>query len=98
MSYRVEYETVSNKCTEEPKNHRLILLTILCAALFLVLTWHFWPEGKTVLERLAAGTYWEETKVSLEAMALQLKQGVSPGEAVTAFCRELMEKGIPYGY
>ncbi len=97
MSYRVEYKTVSRYCRSKQESRiRLILLTLGCSVLFLALTVNCWPEGNELLKRLWEQLHWEETRLALETMAGNLEQGLSAREAVTAFCRQLMEMGLQY--
>lgn len=98
MSYRVVYVP-----TEYPENPqcgagiRLLMLSGSFLLILLALTAAFWSEGKEVLEALAEARGSLISRQALEAMASHLRQGMPVGEAVTAFCRDVISEGYLIG-
>lgn len=84
MSYRIDYAPMRLPGTRPKKTRRLLLLTGGAFGLFLLGTCLFWPEGATALRELILP---EPATVHLLSA---LSEGVSPGEAFTAFCQEVV--------
>ena len=58
--------------------------------LFAAMTAAFWPEGREVLMEILLPGDPEVTWNALETMATQLRSGEAIGDAVMAFCREIV--------
>ena len=95
MSYRITY--VPTESDIEQRRGRGIRLLMLSGSFLLVLgmiTVKYWPDGKEVLLRLMnSGMIFAGTEY-LDNLARQISVGVPVGEAVTAFCRELIVAGL----
>lgn len=92
MSYRIVYG-------EEPLCYRRNQLrlrnvaryTLVCIVLFAVLTVGFWPSGRdALLEAILPGDA-AVTRQAIVNMAENLKSGEAIGDAVTVFCREIVD-------
>lgn len=96
MAYRIEYGQPSGK-KYPPAGHSWRLTGMICGALvlFLLVTHFLWPEGKAVLEELFLPGDREYTAQVFSAMVEQLREGEPAGQAVTAFCRELLRHDTP---
>lgn len=97
MSYRIEY--APSGCIRQERQHGWLRKAALTAAFLVIslfLTKNFWPEGAAVLDRLCSYDDWRVTRQALETMAGQLRSGLPVGEAVTAFCREVVSQGLTY--
>ena len=94
MGYRIEYDGSSGKYeVKKEKPLGLAAMTLLCFGVFLLLTGLFWPEGREVLgEYLIPG----DNQVTLHAarnMGNDLRSGAQLGDALEAFCREVIQSG-----
>ena len=95
MSYRITYVPTESDIGE--KRGRGIRLLILSSSFLLVLgmiTVKYWPEGREVLRRLMNSGMTFVRQENLDNLARQIRVGVPVGEAVTAFCRELIVAGL----
>ena len=98
MGYRVDYPSFSAIPQQKKGSFlRRAALTLGTAALFLTAVNSFSPEGAEILERLFQPDRWLLTRSALETMAARLKCGEPLTDAVTAFCRELVQYGMAYG-
>lgn len=97
MGYRVEYGKPSRRYEKEGgAGIRVALMTLCFAGIFGFLTVKFWPDGAKVLDRLFSLEDWAVTRHALETMATELRAGLPVGDAVTAFCREIISEGLAY--
>lgn len=98
MGYRIEYDSFQR---EKPKTgmngKRRLLVTVFFGALFLTAVNSFSPEGAEILDRLFQPDRWLLTRSALESMVSRLQCGEPLTDAVTAFCRELVQYGMAYG-
>ena len=98
MGYRIEYDSFHR---EKPKTgmngKRRLLVTVFFGALFLTGVYRHSPEGREILQALFSAQRWELTRSALESMVSRLQCGEPIGDAVTAFCRELVQHGMAYG-
>lgn len=62
-------------------------------AVFFLLTGTFWPEGKAMLQRILIPGDAEVTIAAFSSMVEQIQAGEPIGDAVTAFCGEIIENG-----
>ena len=91
MAYRIEYGTV-NKPQKEPGRHplRIPLLTALFFLVFVLFVNLAWPEGKAVLQdSFLPGN----SKQSFAELITDLQEGEPLSDAVTAFCKSILEDG-----
>ena len=92
MGYRIVYEADGIRREQNNIVHkRLVGLLTGCLLAFLVLTMHFWPEGKAKLEEMFLPGDPAITKQAFFSMTEQLRAGVAIGDAVAAFCQEVMD-------
>ena len=91
MGYRVIY---GEDPFEKPKvkGGRLGLMTAGCFLAFVVGVRCFWPAGAERLGRMFLPG--EGTVAALEQMAEDLQAGEPLGDAVTAFCRQVVEDAL----
>lgn len=92
MGYHIEYDK-GTRAYEIRKKYplRVYALTAGCFLLFLVLTLHYWPGGREVLQECLIPGDNRITFQALENMTDSLRAGSSLGDAVTAFCREILD-------
>ena len=90
MAYQISYGPVKTKhpVARRAKTGRWLLLTLCAAALVVGL--QVSEVGKTVWNWILPGDP-QVTGAALDTMVEELKEGNSVGEAVTAFCREIIE-------
>ena len=97
MGYRVEY---GKDDVFSPQNeiqlYRVLLISIGIAWGLCLLTYRFWPQGATVLDRLRSFHGMGELEVYWEILAEDIRSGVNLKQAVTAFCREVIQAGMTY--
>ena len=97
MSYRIEYSPSaplpSNKGINIP---RTACMTLAVFALLLGTVHYFWPEGDQVLQILKSKAIPPYPVTALDAMLQQLRSGVSLSDAVTAFCRDVVQQGLNF--
>jgi len=92
MAYRIVYETGTARVQENRRNSaRIWVLTAVFLVLFGVLTVKFWPEGREALVEILLPGDPEVTWHALETMVMQLREGEAVGDAVMAFCREIVD-------
>ena len=95
LSYQVTYvSTETDFGHKQGAGIRLVMLSVSFLLIFGLLTVKWWPEGREVLENLANSNPWALYRGSLDCLANQIRQGMPVGEAVTAFCRDLVALGL----
>ena len=72
------------------------MLAVLVGVLFLGGAYRLWPEGAQVMDALRHYEGWTLAADALETMARELQNGTSLGDAVTAFCREVVSQGLSF--
>ena len=72
---------------------RLRVMTAGCMLLFAALVRLAWPAGREVLGQVLLPR--EETAAAFSEMVSQVTGGGDFGEAVTAFCKTVVESGMP---
>lgn len=94
MGYRVVYgpEKTEDLPTASQGNGRRWLCGVFFA-LFLWMTVSFWPRGSDFLGRLVFSGDPAVTAAALESLALELQAGAPMGEALEAFCQEIVLHG-----
>lgn len=86
MAYQVRYPVVGK--TKKKRRLRRGVLTGVAFFLFVQLVHHCWPEGWQTIRQVFVP---EENVRAVAAFVEQVKAGTPASEAVTAFCRSLME-------
>ncbi len=84
MSYTIEY----GKPSAAVWRPRLGVLTCLCLALFLLLTWGFWPQGREALGRMLLPG--EDALAAAEVFAQALQCGMPLTDAAELFCIQVV--------
>lgn len=94
MGYRVIY---GEDPFEKPKKQRgrLGLMTAGCFLAFVVGVRCFWPQGAAALGRIMLPG--AETVEAFAQMTADLQAGEPLGDAVTAFCRTIVEDAVGQG-
>lgn len=98
MGYRIEYD--SGKRQYEVRRvcpWRLPLMAAGAFAVFLLLTSLLWPEGIEAMKELLIPGDNTVTLRALEEMAEDLKAGASISDAVTVFCKEILQSAEAAG-
>ena len=92
MGYRIEYDGEVVVWKQERVNGlRVFSMAMVCLLLFGILSYHFWPEGWSVLETWIYPGDLQVTKAAFQNMADNLQAGVGISDAVTVFCREILD-------
>ncbi len=86
MSYRIEYHHGAGKY--EIREERKVIPGILTTfALFLALTFAFWPEGAAALRDMLIPGNDAVTVQAFQTLAQNLKSGTPIPDAVESFCQ-----------
>lgn len=94
MAYSIDYSTSGAEKVEIPPERRFLWgWTALFSALLLVLLWNFWPEGREVIRNLLIPGDPEVTSQAAAGLIADLQNGSAPRDALTAFCREILQGG-----
>lgn len=94
MGYRITYDGtggVRTKTFYQPK--RLPCLIGAFLILFLLLTCAFWPEGKDQIKQILIPGDPDITQQAVSDLIVDLQNGESISDSVTAFCREIISHG-----
>ena len=95
MSYKIVYGPMPDvPKVRKGGTLRLRMLTAVFLLLFVFLVGQAWPEGREVLRRCLIPGEPTVTEALFADMLSEIRAGEPVEEAVTAFCRELMEYGI----
>ena len=91
MGYRVVYG--DDPFLEMPRSrNRLGLMTAGCFLVFLIGVRWLWPQGTAVLEDIFLPD--RGTAAAFRQMTEEIGTGESLGDAVTAFCRTIVEDAV----
>ena len=97
MGYRVVYEDAYCPDNQERPNFvRTLILAAVFAVILLAGIKRYWPEGTEVLMAIRSRGPWTYGRNALETLADALRDGTPLSEAVTAFCRSIVNYGIEY--
>lgn len=90
MGYRIVYG--EDPFYKKPESHfRLRLMTAAFALVFVLLVRCCWPQGTRLLRKaLLPGTQ----EAAFSRMAQEIRAGEPVGEAVTAFCRSVVQDAL----
>ena len=90
MGYRIVYGK-DPVCRNAAGTGRLRVMTAAAMLLFVVLVRCAWPEGREILRDVLIPE--ERMIAAFSDMVAQVDNGQGIGEAVTAFCRTVVEHG-----
>lgn len=92
MAYRIEYDSLNRKYEiSSPNRSHFPVLLVGAVTAFFLLTASFWPEGWTTLRDILIPGDDAVTLQALESMSDNLRSGMELEEAITSFCREIMD-------
>lgn len=92
MAYRIEYDSRNQKYEiTSPKRTCFPGLLLGAVTAFFLLTASFWPEGWAALRDIMIPGDDAVTLQALECMSDNLRNGMELGDAITSFCREIMD-------
>ena len=92
MGYRIQYgDTPVFAKRQKMRLSRIIGLSLCFLVLLILLSWGFWPEGRTVLRDFLVPGDPDVTLHGLEVLTQELRDGENFSDAVTAFCREVID-------
>ena len=91
MGYRIEYGSPKRHSDKNVRSGRVIWLTGAFLLIFTCLTMQFWPQGRELLEETLLPGDPTVTKQAFSELTQQLRQGEAVGDAVAAFCREVID-------
>lgn len=92
MAYRIDYGAESRReflGSQSGLSFRVLTAALLVA--FSLVVTKTWPEGRERLQQALLPGEPSRTEQAFTAMAERISQGEPVGEAVTAFCREVLE-------
>lgn len=90
MGYRIVYGK-DPVCRTAVETGRLRVMTAAAMLLFVVLVRCAWPEGREILQEVLIPE--DRMVAAFSDMVAQVDNGNGIGEAVTAFCRTVVEHG-----
>lgn len=94
MGYCIEYENGRAKRRRTGTQRKeLWALAAVVIVLLGVISGFFWPEGAAAFRNFWIPGDPEVTIRAIETMVENLRSGEGTQEAVTAFCREILENG-----
>lgn len=91
MGYRIDYQPVRKLRGLEKRHHTVAAMTGLCFLLFLFGVEILWPEGWALLQQVVFSGDTSVTAAAMENLAGNLENGLSVREAITGFCRQILE-------
>ena len=95
LSYKIVYGPMPDVPKAEKKGTgRLQALTAVFLLLFVLAIRQTWPEGSAVLRRCLIPGEPTVTEEMFHEMVSDIQAGEPLGQAVTAFCKELVKYGI----
>ncbi len=91
MGYRILYDKGSRVYeVRRERPSRFWPMLAGCLAVFLLLTWAFWPEGAEMIQEMLIPGDNAATLEALNTMADNLRSGLPMSQAVSAFCQEIL--------
>ena len=94
MGYRIDYGQLSErKYPQASRSRRLAGLISAALGVFLLLTGLFWPQGRELLKEFLIPGDSTVTAAAFSQLLTDLRTGMDSGDAVAAFCREILENG-----
>ena len=88
MGYRIEYPSFGSvPCIRKTGIPRM---AVMMFGVFLLIVSVFWKEGRNLLLGLLFSGNPDQTMAALETMTERLGEGASFADAVTVFCREIL--------
>lgn len=92
MGYRIDYGSFKPAKSKKKINiPRVIAMTTGFLAAFFLATGLFWESGRQKLQRFLLPGDPDVTGQALETMISQIKDGEPLSDAVTAFCKEVID-------
>lgn len=93
MAYRIDYGPAEDrKIPNDGRQLRWQVMTAVFALLFVLLVKQIWPAGTDKLRQyLIPGG--DGTQMAFQEFVEQLHGGETVGDALTAFCRQVIENG-----
>lgn len=92
MAYRIEYDSFNQKFEiSSPVRSRFPGLLIGAVTAFFLITATFWPEGWSALRDIMIPGDDAVTLQALECMSDNLRSGMALEDAITSFCREVID-------
>lgn len=90
MGYRIEYPSFGRQpCVRKAG---LLRMVIMMFGMFLLIVSVFWQEGRNLLLGLLFSGNLDETLAALETLSERLGEGAPLADAVTVFCREILNE------
>ena len=91
MAYRIVYgEDPAKTGKERFRTGRFRLMTAVCFVLFLLSVKLLWDDGLDHIRQILLPGSGDTTLQALDQMVAQIQAGTKLGDAVTAFCREII--------
>ena len=94
MGYKIVYgDGPKSVYDKNVTGNRLRILTAACFLAFCLLVRLVWPEGVAVLRDVMLPGEETVTELAFESMLDNLRSGEPVGDALTVFCREVIQNG-----
>ena len=94
MAYRIVYGPMP-KATSPGRqiSLRISMMTVVFLLLFVLLVKQTWPEGTDMLRSVLLPGEPGKTETAVQTLLEDMRNGEPVGDAVTAFCRQIIENG-----
>ena len=94
MSYRIDYGgAVPTKYTRKRDGNGFRIMTAVCLIMFALVVGQFWPRGRQVLQEFLLPGEPTVTEQAFSGLVHDLSQGLNLEDAMTAFCRQIIDNG-----
>lgn len=91
MAYRIEYGPPFQPPQKKRSTTRLRIMTAACLLLFVLLVRQAWPEGTEKLRQFLLPGEPTVTQEAFYSMIEGIQDGVPMGDALTAFCQQIVD-------
>ena len=92
MGYRIVYGPMPKAAPSG--SGRLRVMTAVFGRLFALCVHFLWPQGSRMLREIFLPGTPGVTEQALESMVADIRSGEDFGDAVTAFCQEILDAGL----
>ena len=94
MSHRIDYGgAVPTKYGRKRDGNSLRMMTAVFLILFALAVGQFWPRGREVLQEFLLPGEPTLTEQAFSGLVHDLSQGINLEDAMTVFCRQIIENG-----
>lgn len=91
MGYQIHYEPGNKMQRKATSKNKISVLFSVFLSLFIIITFLFWPQGRTALQSILIPGDPEVTMCATDMLISSLKNGTEPGEALETFCLSILD-------